>query len=290
MSYVIHGATGAQGAPVLAALRAAGKPVTAVTRDPGKLPGGTPAVAADYASAEELARAYEGADGVFAHLPLAAPDDRLAYAANVAAAVATARPARVVISTSGAFADAPDVAGGTSPVPADPAVARLVEGVAASGVSYAVLAPKLFLENLLLPPVVGAAREEGVLRYPIGTGFPVSWVSHLDVADAAAALLERPDLTGTVPVGQYPPVTGPQLAEAFGARFGRGVTYEPITPDEFGALIAPLLGEPTAAGVAALYRTIATLPDHAITPARSAETLLGLVPRTTGAWLAGLGI
>ncbi|MGV9316637.1 NmrA family NAD(P)-binding protein [Streptomyces sp. NPDC003691] len=287
MSYVIHGATGAQGAPVLAALLAAGKSVTAVTRDPAKLPADTPSVAADYASADELARAYEGADGVFVHLPLAAPDDRLAYAANIAAAVDRARPARVVISTSGAFTDTPDE---KSPVPADPAVARLIEEVAASGVPYAVLAPKLFLENLLLPPVVGAAREEGVLRYPIGTGFPVSWVSHLDVADAAAALLERTDITGTVPVGQYPPVTGPQLAEAFGARFGREVVYEGITPDAFGALIAPMLGEPTAAGVAALYRTIATLPDHAITPARSAETLLGLTPRTTGAWLADLGI
>ncbi|QDY79465.1 NmrA family NAD(P)-binding protein [Streptomyces qinzhouensis] len=287
MSYVIHGATGAQGAPVLAALTAAGKPVTAVTRDPGKVPAGVRAVTADYASPEELARAYEGADGVFVHLPLGAPDDRLAYARHLVTAIGRARPARVVVSTSGAFADTP---GAASPVPADPAVAHLIEGVAASGVSYAVLAPKLFLENLLLPPVVGAARAEGVLRYPLGTGFPVSWASHLDVADAAAALLERPDLTGTVTVGQYPPVTGPRLAEAFGARFGREVTYEAITPEAFAALIAPLLGEPTAAGVGALYATLGTLPDHAITPENSAAKLLDLPPRTTAAWLADLGI
>jgi uncharacterized protein YbjT (DUF2867 family) len=33
MTYVIHGATGAQGAPVVAALAAAGKPVVALTRN-----------------------------------------------------------------------------------------------------------------------------------------------------------------------------------------------------------------------------------------------------------------
>ncbi|MEU9605032.1 NmrA family NAD(P)-binding protein [Streptomyces sp. NPDC048057] len=289
MSYVIHGATGAQGAPVLAALAASGAPVTAVSRGAATVPDGVRAVAADYASVDALARAYEGADGVFVHLPLGAPDDRLAFARNVVAAVERARPARVVVSTSGAFTNATSAtaAGG---VPADPAVAHLVEGVRRSGVSYAVVAPRLFLENLLLPPVVGGAREEGVLRYPLAAGLPVSWSSHLDVADVVAVLLRRTDVVGTVTVGQYPAVTGPQLAEAFGGRFGREVAYEGITPDAFAGLIAPLLGEATAAGVAGLYRAIGTLPDHAITPADSAQELLGLTPRTTGEWLADLGL
>ncbi|MEU5975854.1 NmrA family NAD(P)-binding protein [Streptomyces sp. NPDC047315] len=291
MSYVIHGARGAQGAPVLAALVASGASVTAVSRGAGGVPEGVPdgvrVVAADYASVDALSRAYEGADGVFVHLPLGAPDDRLAFARNVVAAVDRARPARVVVSTSGAFTDVTAAAGG---VPADPAVMHLIEGVRHSSVSYAVVAPRLFLENLLLPPVVGGAREEGVLRYPLAAGLPVSWSSHLDVADVAAALLRRTDVVGTVAVGQYPAVTGPQLAEAFGDRFGRDVSYEGIVPDVFAGLIAPLLGAATAAGVADLYRAIGTLPDHAITPEDSAQELLGLTPRTTGEWLADLGL
>ncbi|MEU5163760.1 NmrA family NAD(P)-binding protein [Streptomyces sp. NPDC020875] len=282
MNYVIHGATGAQGAPVLTAVAATGRPVTAVVRDTGAVPEGVHAVTADYASADQLAAAYEGAAGVFVHLPLGAPDDRLTYARHIVAAVGRARPGRVVVSTSGAFTEGPG---------ADPAVAELIAGVAASGVPYAVLAPKLFLENLLLPPVVGGAREEGVLRYPIADGFDVSWSSHLDVADAAAVLLvDRTDVTGTVAVGQYPAITGAALAEAFGGRFGRDVSYEGITPDAFAELITPLLGAPTAAGVAGLYRAIGTLPDHAIRPENSAQELLGLKPRTTGEWLADLGV
>ncbi|MFH8614711.1 NmrA family NAD(P)-binding protein [Streptomyces sp. NPDC017979] len=287
MSFVIHGATGAQGAPVLAALAASGASVTAVSRGAAAVPDGVRTVAADYASADALARAYEGADGVFVHLPLGAPDDRLAFARNVVAAVERARPARVVVSTSGAFTDDAAAAGGG---PADPAVGHLIEGVRRSGVSYAVVAPRLFLENLLLPPVVGGAREEGVLRYPLAAGLRVSWSSHLDVADVVAALLRRTDVVGTVAVGQYPAVTGPQLAAAFGDRFGREVAYEGITPDAFAGLIAPLLGEATAAGVAGLYRAIGTLPDHAIAPVDSAQELLGLSPRTTGEWLVDLGL
>ncbi|MFK4067024.1 NAD(P)H-binding protein [Streptomyces sp. NPDC029674] len=70
MTYVIHGATGAQGAPVVAALVAAGKPVTALTRNPDAVVDGARVVAASYSSVEELTEAYRGADGVFVHLPV----------------------------------------------------------------------------------------------------------------------------------------------------------------------------------------------------------------------------
>jgi hypothetical protein len=72
-----------------------------------------------------------------------------------------------------------------------------------------------------MPYVMDSVRERGVLPYPIRADFPVSWASHLDIADVAAALLERPDVTGVVSVGQYPAITGPDLAAAFAARLGR---------------------------------------------------------------------
>lgn len=281
MTYVIHGATGAQGAPIVSALVAAGKPVAAVSRGGGAV-SGAHAVAADLSSVDALTAAYSGADGVFVHLPLVSEEHRLVHARAVVAAVRSARPGRVVVSTSGS-------GGGAPRDPSAGAVALLVNGLEDSGVSCAVLTPRLFLENLLLPPVVGGTREEGVLRYPLRAGFPVAWSSHLDVADAAVALLARPDVTGDVAVGQDPAVTGDDLAAAFSERFGRKVIYEAQAPAAFGESVAPLIGAGPATGVAALYEMLGQLPGLPVETDRSAQTRLGVTPRSIGQWLADLG-
>ncbi|USQ86173.1 NmrA family NAD(P)-binding protein [Streptomyces phaeoluteigriseus] len=280
MTYVIHGATGAQGAPVVAALAAAGKPVTALTRNPDTVVDGASVVAAGYSSTEALAEAYRGAHGVFIHLPVTSEEDRQSYARNIVAAVRESRPARVVFSTSGAPTD-PDTGG---------AAAILLSGLADSGVPHAVIAPTLYLENLLMPYVLDTVRERGVLPYPIRADFPVSWASHLDIADVTAALFDRHDVTGVVSVGQYPAITGPDLAQAFGAHFGKDVVFEPITPEQMRASVAPVIGEGPAAGVAGLYQAMSTLPDRSIAPEDSAQKLLDITPRTTSQWLADIGL
>lgn len=287
MTYVIHGAAGAQGNPLLSRLKTAGKPVVAVGRTSGTHTDGTPVVAAGYTSVQELASVYAGADGVFVHLPVAAEEDRLAYARNIVAALAEARPRRVVVSTSGAVVDSPHP---QLQAPEDSAIRTLVRGLEESGLSHAVTAPRLFLENLLLPPILDAVRTEGVLRYPLAADFPVSWSSHEDNADAAAVLFERPDITGTIAVGQYPGITGPDLARAFSDHLGRPVSYEPLSPEAFGHLLVPLIGDAGAAGVTALYERLATAPDNTIGEHNSAQRLLGLSPRTTAQWLAQIGL
>ncbi|MEV3972889.1 NmrA family NAD(P)-binding protein [Streptomyces sp. NPDC050698] len=281
MTYVIHGATGAQGAPVVVALAAAGKSVTALTRNPdANVDGAQRIVAAGYGSTAELIEAYSGADGVFVHLPVVDEADRQTYARNIVTALRAARPARVVFSTSGAPTD-PESSG---------AAAALASGLADTAVSYAVIAPTFYLENLLMPYVLDTVRERGVLPYPIRADFPTSWASHLDIADVAVALFDRPDITGVVSVGQYPAVTGPDLAEAFGGHFGKDVVFEQITPERFGSSVAPIIGEGPAADIAAAYAAMSTLPDRSITPENSAQKLLGITPRTTGQWLTDIGL
>ncbi|MFH8293675.1 SDR family oxidoreductase [Streptomyces sp. NPDC018059] len=277
---MIHGATGAQGAPVVAALAAMGKPVTAVTRNPDAVVNGADVLAAGYDSVDELTRAYRSAEGVFVHLPVVSEADRQTYARNILSAVREARPGRVVFSTSGAPVDPTD--GG--------AAAVLVRGLADSGVSHAVIEPTLYLENLLMPYVLDAVRKRGALPYPIRGDFPVSWASHLDIADVALALFDRPEVTGVVSVGQYPALTGPELAEAFGAHFGTNVVFEPITPEQFRTSVLPLIGEGPAADVAAAYEAMSALPDRSIAPENSAQKLLGATPRTVGEWLTGIGL
>lgn len=284
MTYVIHGATGAQGGPVVAALAAPaapGRSVTALTRNPhAVVPGAQRVLAADFSSVDGLTQAYRGAEGVFVHLPVASEEDRRTYAHNILTAVREGRPDRVVFSTSG--------------FPIDPAIggaaAALAAGLADSGVSHAVVAPELYLENLLMPYVIGSVRERGVLPYPIRADFPVSWASHLDIADAVVALLDRTDITGVVSVGQYPAITGPDLAAAFGARLGRDVVFGRITAEEFGASLVPLIGQSAAADVAGAYQAMTALPGRPIAPETSAQKLLGVTPRTTGQWLADIGL
>ena len=279
MSFIIHGATGAQGAPLFDRLKAAGKSVKAASRNAEN---GDQAVTADAASADSLTSAYDKAEGIFVHLPQAPEELRLSYANNIVAAIRAARPARVVISTSGAVVDAPD-----SPLqsPADSAIMTLINGVKDSGVSNAVVAPRLYLENLLLPMVSAPVTAEGVLRYPVRPDYAVSWSSHADVAKVAEQLLMDSTLTGVVGIGHLPGLLGADLAAGFSQHFGRDVRFEALTPEEFGDLIEPFFG-PAFAGVVGFYKAHWQAPANTIEPKTSAQTLLGIEPDNVQTWLA----
>ena len=287
MADIVHGATGAQGSPILSALTSAGRTAIAAVRHPEAVPDGIVARQVDLASAASLASAYEGADGVFIHLPMGAPEAAAAQARAVVEAVAQARPGRVVISTSGQIVDQP---GSPLQATADSPIMTLIDGVTGSGVPTAVVAPRLYLENLLLPVVLDPARQEGVLRYPLPASFPVSWSSHLDVADVVVRLLtDASPTTGTVGVGHRPGLTGPDLAAAFSSHLGREVRFEGITPEAFGELITPLFG-PAAAPVVNLYRALNAQDGNTIAEDSSAQELLGLRPRPIEQWLEDLAV
>ena len=287
MADIVHGATGAQGSPILSALTTAGRSAIAAVRHPEAVPDGIVAWQVDLASAASLASVYEGADGVFIHLPMGAPEAAAAQARAVVEAVAQARPGRVVISTSGQIVDQP---GSPLQAAADSPIMTLIDGVTGSGVPTAVVAPRLYLENLLLPVVLDPACQEGVLRYPLPASFPVSWSSHLDVADVVVRLLtDTSPTTGTVGVGHRPGLTGPDLAAAFSSHLGREVRFEGITPEAFGELITPLFG-PAAAPVVELYRALNAQDGNTIAEDSSAQELLGLRPRPIEQWLEDLAV
>lgn len=279
MSFIIHGSTGAQGAPLFERLKTAGKSAKAASRNAEN---GDHAVTADAASTDSLISAYDQAEGIFVHLPQAPEDLRRSYANNIVAAIRAARPSRVVISTSGAVVDTPD-----SPLqaPAGSAIMTLINGVKDSGISNAVVAPRLYLENLLLPMVSAPVSSAGVLRYPIRPDYAVSWSSHADVAKVAERLLLDRTLTGVVGVGHLPGLLGADLAAGFSKHFGRNVTFEAQTPEAFGDLIEPFFG-PAFAGVVAFYQAHWQAPANTIDARTSAQTLLGLEPDDVKTWLA----
>ncbi|WJM80748.1 hypothetical protein QTI90_21250 [Pectobacterium brasiliense] len=161
----------------------------------------------------------------------------------------------------------------------------LVREVENTGVSVATVAPVQYLENLLLPIIIEAVKQELKLPYPLRADFPVSWSSHLDIADVASVLLSDSSVTGVVSVGLLPAVTGSELAEAFSRYFGHTIRYESITPQEFGKKLAVLFGEAAANEVADAYEAKAKTRDSAIDTHTSAQSLLGLSPRTVEQWL-----
>lgn len=273
MTYIVHGATGAQGAPVAAALLAAGHHVTAAVRNPATYSGDAAAV--NLGDVDSLAAAYSGAEGVFVHLPLGSAAQQHEHATTILAAVEQAKPGRVVFSTSGyELGDSDDSPHGT-----------LSRGLAASSVSAVTVAPELYLENLLLPSVTEAARDRGVLLYPIRDDYAVSWSSHLDVADVAMRLFDRTDITGVVTVGALPGLLGDDLAAGFSRHLGRDVTFEAQTPDEFGDMVMPLFGADGIAPVVDSYRWRATQPNELIDENTSAQRVLDMHPRTVEQWL-----
>lgn len=283
MFHVIHGATGAQGGPLYARLLASGKKAVAAVRAPSKAKG-KPAVTVDNESVASLIAAYRGTDGVFVHLPQAPEPVRVQHAMNIVEAIKTAKPKRVVISTSGIIIDQP---GTLLQAPKDSAIAILLRGVEETGVSHAVVAPRLYLENLLLPTVFEPVKAEGVLRYPLRADFPVSWSSHLDVAEVAERLLTDTSVTGVVGVGQLPGLKGADLAAGFSAQFGGTISFDALTPEAFGKLIEPMFG-PAAANVVGFYQALSQVPDNVISEDTSAQRLLGLTPRSIKDWLADM--
>lgn len=280
MKYIIHGATGAQGSPLFKKLLKEGKNAFAAVRDPASL-NGTPSVAIDLSSVDSLVAAYQGAEGIFVHLPLGPETVRKQFAHNIAQAISITKPSRVVVSTSGwklgIFGD-------------ESALPTLVRELERTGVSMAIIAPQLYLENLLLPVVIGVVKTEHQLPYPLGEDYPVSWCSHLDIADVAMSLLTNHSVTGIVGVGQLPAITGNTLAEAFSKHFGHPVAFKSLTPEEFGKRIAPLFGEVAAAEVIEGYKAKALTAHSAIEQRNSAQTLLGIHPRSVQQWLSELDI
>ena len=280
MSFIIHGATGAQGGPLFDLLLSKGEAVLAAVRDPAKSDG-KPCIAVDNSSLDSLISAYNGSDGVFFHLPQAPEPVRVEYALNFLEAIKKAKPKRVVLSTSGAVIDQP---GSSVQVSEDSAMGMLVSGISDSKISYAVVAPRLYLENLLLPMVVGGVNQDGVLLYPIRADLPVSWSSHLDIAEVAERLLADHTVTGIVGVGHLPGMNGAALADGFSARFNRPVQFEAQSPEEFRKLLEPMFG-PAAANVAAFYQALSKLDKNVIVEETSAQRLLGLSPRSVEKWL-----
>ncbi|MDX3579440.1 SDR family oxidoreductase [Streptomyces sp. FL07-04A] len=218
----VTGSTGRLGGRVARLLAERGVAQTLVVRRPERAPRlpGAAAVRGDYADRAAVGEALAGIRTVFM-VSASESADRLAqHKAFVDAAAAAGVRHLVYLSFYGA---APDAAF---------TLARdhfhTEQHIRASGLAHTFLRDNLYAE--FVPDLVG---EDGVIRGPAGQG-RAAFVGQDDIADAAAAVLSRPDDHAGVAYD----LTGPEsltLEEAaviLSEQLGRTVVYRPETLEE----------------------------------------------------------
>jgi len=189
--YLVTGATGHVGRPLVARLAAAGEPVRAFCRHPerGAFPSSVELAAGDISDPEAARRALQGVTRLFL---MRAPGVEAFWDEVLRSGVQ-----HVVVLSSGA------VASGVRTYIGD--VHRQVEDmVRQAPVTFSFLRPGAFMSNAL--QWAAAIRADGVVRAPFGD-VPNAPVDARDLADAAAHLLRDPEASA----GQIHPITGPEL-------------------------------------------------------------------------------
>jgi uncharacterized protein YbjT (DUF2867 family) len=219
--YLVVGATAFFGRQAVEELIAAGAPVRALTRHPGRaaLPAGVELVEADLTVPETLAAAVRDVEAALLVLP---------YGLDVAPFLAAAREAgmsRLVFLSSGAIDDAaarqPDVI-----AEYHRGVERAIE---ASGLHWTFL--RLLFPALNTLSFAMQIQGGDVIRAPYAQA-AVSAVHERDVAEVAARIL-----TDGGHAGRSYDVTGPESltqeeqVRILGATLGRPLTFEELDPE-----------------------------------------------------------
>ncbi len=258
LTVVVHGATGAQGAPVARNLVAAGHRVRSAVRNPsaGGLPAGVEPVAADLLDTESLLQVYIGADAVLVQLPLEYSHDRaVPQAEAILAALAKAGVPRVVFNHNGGAA--PEWVG-LPFVDARMLLAQELANAVRTAVTVGPAGP--YMENLSTPWLAARIHQHGQVAYPLPAEMPVPWVALHDVVTVITGLLtdNAPPPHLVVPGPRL--LTGEQTAADLSSALGRSIRWVTITPSEWGEMIAPYLGDQTAAGITGFYVALADAP------------------------------
>jgi uncharacterized protein YbjT (DUF2867 family) len=236
MKVLVYGGTGAQGCAVVSKLLENGHTPYVLTRHPDAHPDlherGVQLVTGDMSDTASLQAASAGMDAVALTVPFFVPEAALGYARNAIDAAKAAGVPHLVYNTSGPVM--PHRLGN----PSLDLRQDIIDHLKASGLSHVILKPTVYMENLLGPWTRLGIVENDTLAYPVPADVPLGWLAHADFGALMVAALERPELNGQAfVISGVENLTGPELAAHFTRALGRTITYQAITPAEFGALL-----------------------------------------------------
>ncbi|MFI6977147.1 NmrA family NAD(P)-binding protein [Embleya sp. NPDC050154] len=278
---VVMGATGATGSALLHRLVTLGIPSRALSRDPERLWAGlddtarrlVEARAADAGDPQSLRDAFHGASRLF--LAMAnSPEQPALETRAIHAAAAVGIEHVVKLSAPAATAD--------SPVAVSRWHHAIEETLRDSGLSHTVLRPYAFMQKLLtLAPAVAA---QSVVHGAMADA-ACNYVDCRDIADVAAEVLTRPELTGrTYTLTGSRTFSHPQLVELLGLLLGRPIRHVDLPPRVMRDHLIERAGLPAwlADHVVEIQQLAVTRPEE---PTDTVASLLGRPPRTLEAFL-----
>lgn len=269
---LVYGAGGVQGGAVARKLLEEGYTVHTIVRSSDKAAQlqeqGITAFVGDLSDTDSLISAHDGVSKVFLLLPVDYDLERnRQFIRNTIEAAKHANVKLLVFNTSGSVLD--DDTG----VTAIDIKRELIAYVKQSGIPSIILQPTFYMENFLIPGVVGSQT----LAYPVPADSAISWISMEDASAYGVYALNHPELAGqTLPIVGPEALTGNQLAEQFSAALDQEIQFYSLPVEAFEQALAPILGKETAAGLADSYKWIGLnthllpKPDQVIDEMRSA--------------------
>lgn len=243
---LVTGATGKVGSEAVRMLAARHHPTRALVRDPSRAPYDSVDIAVgDFDRPDTLDAAMRGIDTVLLVTP-SRPDQEIAV---IDSALRQGVTHIVKITNHKATAD--------SPVDRRRDHARIEAHLKATGLAYTLLAPNLFMQNLLA--VAPMVRQTGGFTMSAGDG-RFGMVDARDVGATAATIAAAPERHA----GRTYLLTGPELltyaevAKELTHALGREIEYRRISPDEHrAAMIQAGVPEPVATSNAQVFGLIA---------------------------------
>lgn len=244
---IVFGATGFQGRPQVREALSQGYKVKAVSRDPQSLAReaalGAEIVRADYDDPALLDAALSGVDAVLFQAPSMGDVSRLAaQCRNLAEAVKRSAVQLFVLNSSMWAPDEP-----VGQVTYD-GVLGMEELFRSYGFPVITFRPTLFMNNLL-GDWIRPNLKKGIYRYAHKPDLASDWICLEDVAKFMVAALKRPDLAGRkIHIGGPERLKTFEVIDIISKAMGRPLSYEYMTPRQFGELFYDLWGPTTGSG------------------------------------------
>lgn len=225
---LVTGATGQQGGAVVNALLADGHTVRAMTRNPQSASArkltsrGVEVICADFAEPDSLAKAMSGVDTVFA-VTTPFEEGEEAETRQGLGLVQAAKESGVGHFIYSSVSDADRKTG----VPHFESKFKVEQALVASGLSWTIVAPVYFMDNILSP--FGAPSAEGVLSMAVPANRTLQQIAVEDIGRfVALVVVEREKLFGRRINIAGDDLTGEEMAAAVSAASGRSIVYQSL--------------------------------------------------------------